>query len=296
MPKYKAILLSAALTMGLPTLTLAQSEPTEATPDAAPMMDVTADTVLATVGDTVITLGNVIAAVSNLEPQQQQLPSQDILLGLTERMIQQAAIAATQDTVSKATELTVANHRRGLIAAEAVAAIAATIEVTDEEMQAAYDLRFKDFTPAPEFNASHILVETEDEAKALVTELEAGADFAETATAKSTGPSGPNGGSLGWFARGQMVEPFQEALEKLEVGAISGPVQTQFGWHVVKLNETRVPAVPTMDEVSDEIRAEVFRSKMNSAIVAIIDGTEIERTDLSTFNAEVVRDGSLIGQ
>lgn len=258
------------------------------------MMDVTADTVLATVSGIDITVGHVIAALGGLEPEEQGYPNDVLLEGLTERLIQQAAISASQTEISKATQLKLDNERHALVASDAVQAMSIGIDVGEEDVQAAYDARFGNFKPDTEYDASHILVQTEDEAKALVALLEGGADFAELAKEKSTGPSGPNGGNLGWFARGQMVEAFQDAVETLEVGAVSAPVETQFGWHVIKLNETRVPETPTFEQMANELQTEVFRQKLFAEIGKVIDSAEIERLDLTKIDPAVLRDTSLI--
>ncbi|MEM8802624.1 MAG: peptidylprolyl isomerase, partial [Pseudomonadota bacterium] len=128
-----------------------------------------------------------------------------------------------------------------------------------------------------EFNASHILVETEDEAKALITELEGGADFAQLAMDKSTGPSGPRGGELGWFGLGAMVAPFEEAVATMEPGAISAPVQTQFGWHVIKLNETRVKNAPPLEQVQAQLSDEIRRVAIEGLVEELTAGAEITR-------------------
>lgn len=289
MPNFKTCLLGATLALGLPVLAMAQS-------DATPATEVTADTVLATVNGTDITLGHLIVAAQGLSPEEQQYPNDVLLSGLRDRLIQQTAISSAQDTLSKATQLKLENERSALIASDTVEAMAAAMDIQEADLKAAYDAKYSDFTPPKEFNAAHILVATEDEAKALVTELEGGADFAELAKLKSTGPSGPGGGDLGWFVRGQMVEAFQDAVEDLEVGGISAPIETQFGWHVIKLIETRIPDVPKFEDISNELQAEVFRDKMIEGVGAIVEKVEVERTDLSGIDPAVIRDLSLIAQ
>ncbi len=279
MPNIKAILLGAALALPLPA----------AAQDGA-------DTVLAVVNGKEITLGHVIAAAADLPAEQQGLPDAVLLEGLTERLVQQAALSETQDELAQSLVLRLENERRALIASELVEAMASDIEITDTDLKAAYDDRYADFEPEKEYNASHILVATEEEAQALVTELEGGADFAELAKEKSTGPSGPGGGNLGWFARGAMVEAFQDAVETLDVGAVSDPVETQFGWHVIKLNETRIPDVPAIDDVTNELRTELFRDRLGDRIDAALAKAEIERAELSGIDPAAVRDLSLISE
>ncbi len=145
-----------------------------------------------------------------------------------------------------------------------------------------------------EFNASHILVESEEEAQAVIEELEGGADFAALAKEKSTGPSGANGGSLGWFGPGMMVEEFETAVAEMEPGEVSDPVQTQFGWHVVKLNETRLPEAPEMSEVRGTLESEIWEERLREEIAAVVDAAEVERSDVSGIDPSVLKDTSLI--
>ncbi len=271
---------------------LAQTETTE----TAPTVEVTADTVLATVGDIEITVGHLIAAAGDLDAEESNLPNDVLLKGLTERLIQQAAISQSATELTRATLLRLDNERRALIAGELIGARAQAIDISDEDLKAAYDARFASFAPSMEYNAAHILVETEDEAKALVAELEAGADFAALAMEHSTGPSGPGGGDLGWFAKGMMVEPFQAAVETLETGQVSDPVETQFGWHVIKLNDTRIPEVPAMEDMAGELQQEVFQRRLREAMNAMIEAADIERFDPGPIDPAIVRDGSLIGR
>jgi peptidyl-prolyl cis-trans isomerase C len=134
--------------------------------------------------------------------------------------------------------------------------------------------------PVEEFNASHILVETEEEAQALIDALAEGADFAELAAESSIGPSGPNGGQLGWFTAGMMVPEFETAVFELEAGEVSVPVQTQFGWHVILLNEVREQALPTLDEVRAELIEGLRRARVDDRIAELMSGAAIERPEL----------------
>lgn len=126
--------------------------------------------------------------------------------------------------------------------------------VTEMELKNEYDNRIKKAN-VQEYKASHILVKTEDEAKAIIKELNDGAAFADVAKAKSTGPSGKNGGDLGWFNPSQMVPPFSQAVVKMKNGEISKtPVQTQFGWHVIKRVDNRKIEPPKFDEVKKQLQ------------------------------------------
>lgn len=235
-----------------------------------------ADTVMATVNGTEITLGHMILVQQALPQQYQTLPSEMLFQGILDQIIQQTILmqaAPAED--SRLVRLSVENERRTLKAGE-VLQVVSDQAITDDAVKALFDTKYATGVDGEEFNASHILVETEEEAKTLIEQLKGGADFAELAKEKSTGPSGPNGGELGWFGPGQMVKPFEEAVMALEVGTVSEPVQTQFGWHVIKLNDKRAKAAPSFEEVRPELEAEIE----SKAIEARID----ELTKLATID------------
>lgn len=140
---------------------------------------------------------------------------------------------------------------------------------TDEEMQALYAEQIK-LAPTQEFKARHILVETQGEAVAIIEELEGGADFAELATEKSTGPSGPSGGDLGWFPPERMVPEFSAAVKTLGDGSFTkAPVQTQFGWHVILREESRESAPPPFDSVGEVLKQQVESGKLQDYIESL---------------------------
>lgn len=259
----------------------------------APALAQDADTVLATVGETEITLGHLIAMRERLPQQYQQLPDQALYDGMLEQLIQQQVLAdAARADLSRANEIGLENEARAFLAGRVIDA-AAGVANTDAEIQAAYDAEYGATDPETEYNASHILVETEAEALALVSQLENGADFAELARENSTGPSGPNGGELGWFGTGMMVPEFEEAVVGLDPGALGGPVQTSFGWHVIKLNETRQKAAPELDEVRADLEQAVTTQKVDAAIAAITESAEIERMAVE-IDPAVIRDLGLL--
>ena len=127
-------------------------------------------------------------------------------------------------------------------------------EVNDAAIENAYQKFVADSASREQVTASHILVETEDEAKAVIAALGKGEDFAELAKTKSTGPSGPNGGSLGTFGRGQMVPAFENAAFALGDGSFSKtPVQTQFGWHVIKVDKKTIAPAPKLEAMREQL-------------------------------------------
>jgi peptidyl-prolyl cis-trans isomerase C len=167
-------------------------------------------------------------------------------------------LLSTQDFVEElAQEPTAAAQlelqKRGILAQLAAASFLDSATATEEELLAEYAVQIE-LAPPLQFKASHILVETQGEATDLITQLDEGADFAELAKEKSTGPSGPNGGDLGWFSPNQMVAPFTTAVEALEDGAYtSQPVQTEFGWHVILRAASRETEPPTFESVRENI-------------------------------------------
>ena len=133
-----------------------------------------------------------------------------------------------------------------------------TDRVTPERIQEAYSKRMETAVQEDEVKTRHILVETQDDAEALLTDLNDGADFAALAQERSTGQSGPQGSDLGWFIAGTMVPEFAEAAFALEPGQISpSPVQTDFGWHVILVEDRRQKPLPTLDEIRAQLRDEL---------------------------------------
>jgi peptidyl-prolyl cis-trans isomerase C len=153
---------------------------------------------------------------------------------------------------------------RAILAQAVAAEFFASNPATDEEILAEYEIQMTS-APASQFKARHILVESQAVASDLIVQLDDGADFAELAKENSTGPTGPNGGDLGWFSPEQMVAPFSDAVAALEDGAYtSEPVQTQFGWHVILREESRDNQPPTLESVRDALKQRVEQTKFQS--------------------------------
>lgn len=134
--------------------------------------------------------------------------------------------------------------------------------ITEDEMKARYEIEVKGIEPQPEIRARHILVKTEEEAKAIVVELDGGADFVELAKTKSTGPSGPQGGDLGYFGRGQMVPEFEVAAFGLKKGTYTKePVKSQFGFHIIFKEDERDSQPPSYEDVKGQVRQALAREK-----------------------------------
>ena len=151
---------------------------------------------------------------------------------------------------------------------------------TDEAMRKVYDDATKQMKPEEEVHARHILVETEDEAKAVKEELQKGADFAELAKSKSKDPgAAAEGGDLGFFSKDQMVPEFADAAFKLEKGQTSEPVKSPFGWHIIRVEEKRTRPVPDFEQVKPQLESFVARKAQSEYLAKLRETAKIERLD-----------------
>ncbi len=270
---------AAALVLALAAPALAQDAPS-------------ADTVLARVGDTEITLGQAIALRSQLPQQFAQVPDATLFPALVEQLIEQELLAqAHRDQLSRREATMLQNETRSFIANAALVGVA-TAAVTEESIQAAYDAFAADYAagePITEYHAAHILVRDEARRDAVVAALAEGRDFADVAREFSIDGSAQQGGDLGWFAPGMMIPDFQAAVEALEPGQVSDPVQTRFGWHVIQLMETRPATVPPIEQVQEDL---VNQIQVDSTR-AYIDGL---RAAASVENLSEGVDPALLGQ
>ena len=256
---------------------------------------VNAGTVLASVGETEITLGHVIAMLTVLPPEYQGLPDNVLLDGLLEQLVQQEVLAAVaENDIGLVERLGLENERRAFLAATLIDRVG-NAPVSQDELQAEYDAQFGNLGPVTEYNASHILLETEADAQAVIVALGEGADFAELARERSTGPSGPNGGELGWFTAGMMVPTFEQPVFALGVGEVSAPVETQFGWHVIVLNETRDQAPPSLDDVRAELEDGLRRARVEATMQELTAAAVINRPEI-TIDPAVIRDLDLLAE
>lgn len=152
--------------------------------------------------------------------------------------------------------------------------------LTEDAVRARYEQEVAATEPEQEVKARHILVDSEEQAKGIIADLEAGKDFVELAKEKSTGPSGPQGGDLGYFTRGRMVPEFEEAAFALEPGSFTKePIKTQFGWHVIKVEDRRDTPPPQFEQVADQIRRVLLQEQYLSLIQEAREAIEVDVTD-----------------
>lgn len=238
------------------------------------------DDVLANVNGDPITEAELDLAVNDLEQQLANVPAERRRAAALSFLIEVRLMSAAAQSAGLH-ETPAFQRRMQLLRQRALHTGFVESEVatktTEEEVRKRYDLEVANTPPVNEVKARHILVKTKEEALAIVAELDGGADFVELAKQKSTGPSGPSGGDLGYFGPGQMVPPFEEAALKLDVGAYTKePVETQFGWHVILVEDKRAQQPPPYEEVKEQIRGVLFRENYSQLVDKLRGEAEVE--------------------
>jgi peptidyl-prolyl cis-trans isomerase C len=256
--------------------------------------EVTADTVLAEVNGHKITVGNLIEVRKTLPQQYQQLPDDVLFKGMLDQMIQQQVLADELGTPTRAEELTIQNQQAALAAGLMVKRILAQ-PISDEDLQKAYQAQYASAEPKKEYNASHILVKTKEEADDIIKQLSEGAKFADLARDKSQDPgSGAAGGELGWFSTGMMVKPFEDAVVNAKVGEVTGPIETQFGWHIILVNDTRLAEAPKLDDVRADLEKALRDQQVQDAIAAATAKAQIVRNDIPGLDPSIMKNEDLV--
>lgn len=211
---------------------------------------------VATVNDIAITYDDIAMAEDELMGLVGQLPEQQRFETLVGYMVDRilAAEMAKKEGLEKDPEVI---RRKAFLDRKAMQDVfigkKLQAMVGDDEVAAYYKKNIVGGPKPKEVRARHILVDSEEVAEAIVISLKNGADFAQLAKEKSKGPSGASGGDLGYFGRDAMVKPFADAAFKLKKGKISAPVKTQFGWHVIKVEDVRTKPVPSLEQVEGQI-------------------------------------------
>lgn len=255
-----------------------------------------ADTVVATVNGTDITLGHMLTLRAGLPEKFAQVPPKVLYKGILDQLVQQTLLVdAHEGDLSARSELALENERRALTASEEMASIAEAA-VTDEAVQDYFEKNYVNGEDVTEYKAAHIIVESEEEAQKLADKAKGGEDFAELAKENSTGPSAKSGGALGWFSEGMMVQPFQDAVETMEPGSISDPVQTQFGWHVIKLEETRIKDAPKLEEVRGEIENALRQQAIEARITELTESGDVDRDAGDALDPSVLNKMGLLDE
>jgi peptidyl-prolyl cis-trans isomerase C len=239
--------------------------------------------VLAKIGSAEITEAEAAMAAVDLDPQFGKLPPEQRRLAAISALIDIKAMAL-KGAEGKLDETDSFKSRMSFLHDRALhnAYFEAEVinKITDEEVRARYDKELAATPPENEMRARHILVKTIEEAKDIIKQLDGGASFEELAKAKSTDGAAAQGGDLGYFSSGQMVPEFEKAALALEVGAYTKePVQTQFGFHVVKVEDKRAKAQPEFDKVKDQVRNIVLQENYVKNVKAIREELKVEYVD-----------------
>lgn len=243
-----------------------------------------ADTdVVAKVGKQSITVADLRLAAADLGGEFAKLPPEQRKLAVLSALIdikslaQEAEKAKVQDDPAVKSRIAFLRERalhNAYFQKQAVDGI------KDEELKARYDREVAKLKPVEELHARHILVKTKEEADGVIKELDGGADFLTLAKSHSSGPSGPDGGDLGFFGPGQMVPAFEKAAYALGLGKYTEtPVETQFGWHVIQVLEKRPQPQPAFDQVKDQIRQIVMREKYMALVQKARDELKVVYVD-----------------
>jgi peptidyl-prolyl cis-trans isomerase C len=242
------------------------------------------DPVVARVNDSEIRRSDVLITIESLPAQYRQLPLEALFGTVLTQMIDRRLIAQAAEKSKLGDDAEVKRRLAGLrerVLQEIYLSNELEKALTDDKVRSRHEQLLKSQPAKEEVRARHILLASEADAKAVIDELTKGGDFAELAKSRSSGPSAATGGDLGYFAKDQMVPEFAEAAFAMKKGETSkAPVKTQFGWHVIKIEDRRQAAPPSFEERKDELRREMAQEM----IVAIIDdlrkGAKIEQFSL----------------
>ncbi|HJQ59994.1 MAG TPA: peptidylprolyl isomerase [Vineibacter sp.] len=281
-PRGPGAALLLALLAGAPVF--AQTAPTPA-PAPAPAAAPQGDPVVAVVNGQPIRLSDVQAAQANLPQQYRAVPLERIFPALLERMVDgklQAAEARklkVQD--GEAYKKRLATLEEQLLQEQFVAQELEK-RITPQRLKEAYDKKVRDIPPEEEVKARHILVADEAAAKAILADLKKGGDFEKIAKEKSTDKaSGAQGGDLGWFKKADMVKEFAEAAFVLKKGeTTTAPVKSQFGFHIIRLDDRRAAQPPTMEEVEDELRTDLAREAYGQIMEGLRKDAKVEKFNM----------------
>ena len=275
------LLLGTALSLA-PVAAFAQDAAAPAAPAAAAPA-ATPETVVATIGDLTITEADLAFAAEDLQQELQQVPAEErraflvtvlIDMKVMAKAAKEAGMADTDLFKRRLAYLEERSLRRDYFTQKIAAS------VTEESVKAAYGEYVKDFKPVEEVHARHILVATEEEAKAVKAELEGGKPFEVLAMEKTTDPSGKqNGGDLGFFSKGMMVPEFEAVAFTLEPGKISDPVKSQFGWHIIKVEEKRMSAPPAIEQLQQQLGQQVMFKAFDASVAALKKDLKLEIPD-----------------
>ena len=249
------------------------------------------DPIVATINGQPVRLSELEIAQQSLPAQYRSMPLQAVFPALLERIID-SKLVVQEGKKSKTNEDAAFKKRMAFVEEQVLQDFWIQREiakvVTAEKIQQRYQERLKAMPAEEEVHARHILVSTEDEAKALIAELKKGTTFDKLAKEKSTDKaSGAEGGDLGWFKKSDMVKEFADAAFGLKKGELSEtPIKTQFGYHIIRLDDRRTAPPPALEELSDQIREELAREAVTAQLDKLRAGAKVEKFNMDGSKAE----------
>ncbi|MEO8757413.1 MAG: peptidylprolyl isomerase [Devosia sp.] len=276
--KFLVLALFALTLGGLPFASQAQ-DASSSQPPAAP----TANSVVATVGGEDITEADLAFAAEDLGQDLQQVPQDQIRAVLLAQMID-LKLMAQAGHAAKLEDSDLYKQRISYLTDRALRRAftkqSVSDAITQDQIKAEYDKQVAALPSAEEIHARHILVSSEDDAKAIKAQLDGGADFAALAKEKSIEPGAKDsGGDLGYFTQDKMVKPFGDAAFALKVNEISQPVQTQFGWHIIQVLDRRPAAKPTLESMTQKIGQSLYVAKYRALFDSLRKAAAIDIPD-----------------
>jgi peptidyl-prolyl cis-trans isomerase C len=266
----------------------------EEAPEMMALEDLSADTVIATVGETEVTLGQLIVERQALPDQYQSLEPKVLTQGLLQQLVTKTVLAeqARREGLDERRDIRLQLEQQATEAlAQAFLRTAIEARIDEEALRAAYDARYAEAEPVEQIRAAHILVETEEEAAEIKAALEEGGDFAALAAEHGTDGTAQKGGDLGWFEQGDMVPEFGDAAFALETGEVSGPVKSPFGWHIIRLDERRQKPVPPFEEVQQQLVQELAQEAQAEVVETARAEAEVTMADKALPAEAILMDG-----
>ncbi len=275
MPRHSACAYALAATLALVPLTAA-AQNAQPEPGRDPVVAIVAG------GD--IHLSEVVDSKSQLPQQYQSMPMEAMFPALVERVIDMRLVAREARANGLADDPDVRRELARIenqILSQVFLTRRIDAMITEQAVQARYDDHIAGLPPDDEVSARHILLETEDDALAVIASLRGGVDFIELAAEKSIGPSADRGGDIGYFGRGNVVPEFADAAFAIEPGQISEtPVQSEFGWHVIRVDDRRAVAPPSLEEMRQQLVSEISQQLIAELIGELRDKVTVGRFNM----------------
>jgi len=288
-----ALLCCAVAALGGPVLAQQPpaAKPSAQKPAAKPPAQPLKDPIVATVNGVSVRLSELEVAQQSLPPQYRSMPLQAVFPALLDRIID-SKLVVQEGKKNKVTEDPAYKKRLAFVEEQVLQDFWIQREiarkVTAEKLRQRYEERLKSIPAEEEVHARHILVATEDEAKALIAEIKKGAAFDKLAKEKSTDKaSGAEGGDLGWFKKSDMVKEFADAAFDLKKGEMTEtPIKTQFGYHVIQVEDRRKAPPPAYEELAEQLREEMAREAVTAQLDLLRSGAKIEKFNIDGSKPE----------